>query len=177
MFRLRPRKDSFMTEALTDYIVGVFQGTIPKELIIFIVSMFPVLELRGGMIAAKILDVELLKAFVICYLGNILPIPFILLFIRKIFGFLKKFGATRGLIEKLELRSMRKSEKVKRWRNWGLLVFVAVPLPGTGGWTGALIAALLDIRIRISFPIIAAGVLIANIIMAVFSYGILGIIF
>ena len=71
---------------------------------------------------------------------------------------------------------MRKSEKVKRWRNWGLLAFVAIPLPGTGGWTGALIAALLDIRIKNSFPIIAFGILIANLIMSVFSYGLLGLI-
>ncbi len=165
-----------MTEAITDYLVGLFQGSIPKELIIFIISMFPVVELRGGMIAAKLLDVELLKAFVICYLGNILPIPFILLFIRRIFQFLKRFKKIGGLIEKLEVRSMRKSEKVKRWRNWGLLAFVAIPLPGTGGWTGALIAALLDIRIKNSFPIIALGVLIANLIMSVFSYGLLGLI-
>lgn len=165
-----------MTEAITDYLVGLFQGSIPKELIIFIVSMFPILELRGGMIAAKLIDVELLKAFVICYLGNILPIPFILLFIRRIFQFLKRFKKIGGLIEKLEVRSMRKSEKVKRWRNWGLLAFVAIPLPGTGGWTGALIAALLDIRIKNSFPIIALGILIANLIMSVFSYGLLGLI-
>lgn len=165
-----------MTEAITDYLVGIFQGTIPKELIIFIISMFPVLELRGGIIAAKLLDVELLKAFVICYFGNILPIPFILLFIRRIFKFLKRFKRVGGLIEKLEVRSMRKSEQVQRWRNWGLLAFVAVPLPGTGGWTGALMAALLDIRIRTSFPIIALGVLIANLIMSVFSYGLLGLI-
>lgn len=165
-----------MTEAITDYIVGVFQGSIPKELIIFIISMFPVLELRGGMIAAKLLDVELLKAFVICYLGNILPIPFILLFIRRIFQFLKKFDKIGKLVEKLEVRSMRKSEQVKRWRNWGLLAFVAIPLPGTGGWTGALIAALLDMRIKTSFPIIALGVLIANLIMSIFSYGLLGLI-
>lgn len=164
-----------MTEAIVDYIVGIFQGNLPKELIIFFISLLPVLELRGGMIAAKLLGVELLKAFVICYIGNILPLPFILIFIRKIFKFLKKFRVTRGLVEKLEIRSMRQSEKVKRWRNWGLLLFVAVPLPGTGGWTGALIAALLDMRIKISFPIIALGVLIANLIMTAFSYGLLGI--
>ena len=163
-----------MTQALTDYFVGLFQGNIPEELIIFLVSMLPVLELRGGMIAAKLLGVELMKAFVICYVGNILPIPFILLFIRRVFRFLKKFKTTGALVEKLEVRSMRKSEKVKKWRNWGLLAFVAIPLPGTGGWTGALIAALLDIRIKNSFPIIALGVLIANLIMSVFSYGLLG---
>ena len=164
-----------MTEALVDRIVDVFQGNVPKELIIFLVSMLPVLELRGGMIAAKLLGVPLLKAFVICYIGNILPIPFILLFIRKIFQFLKRFSGTRKIVEKLEVRSMRQSEKVQRWRNWGLLLFVAVPLPGTGGWTGALIAALLDIRIKTSLPIIALGVLIANLIMTAFSYGLLGI--
>ena len=164
-----------MTEALVDRIVDVFQGNVPKELIILLVSMLPVLELRGGMIAAKLLGVPLLKAFVICYIGNILPIPFILLFIRKIFQFLKRFSGTRKIVEKLEVRSMRKSEKVKRWRNWGLLLFVTVPLPGTGGWTGALIAALLDIRIKTSLPIIALGVLIANLIMTAFSYGLLGI--
>lgn len=165
-----------MTETIANYLVELFQNTIPKELIIFIISMFPVLELRGGMIAAKLLDVELLRAFVICYLGNILPIPFILLFIRKIFQFLKRYPKIGSLVEKLEVRSMRKSEKVQRWRNWGLLVFVAIPLPGTGGWTGALIAALLDIRIRTSLPIICLGVLIANLIMSIFSYGLLGAI-
>ncbi len=165
-----------MTETITDYLVGIFQGTIPEELIIFIISMFPVLELRGGMIAAKLLDVELLKAFVICYVGNILPIPFILLFIRRIFEFLKKFKTTGKLITKLEESSMRKSEKVKKGSRWGLLAFVAIPLPGTGGWTGSLIAALLDMRIKISFPVIALGVLIANLIMSVFSYGLLGLL-
>lgn len=164
-----------MTEALVDRIVEVFQGNVPKELLIFLISLLPVLELRGGMIAAKLLGVQLAKAFVICYIGNILPIPFILLFIRRIFKFLKRFKATGKLVEKLEVRSMRQSEKVKRWRNWGLLLFVAVPLPGTGGWTGALIAALLDMRIKTSLPIIALGVLIANLIMTAFSYGLLGI--
>lgn len=166
-----------MTQAISEYIVGLFSGAIPKELIVFIISMFPVLELRGGMIAASLLEVDLLKAFVICYFGNIVPIPFILLFIRRIFRFLKRFKTTRGLIEKLEVRSMRKKDSVLRWRNWGLLAFVALPLPGTGGWTGSLIAALLDIRIRNSFPIIALGILIADLIMSIFSYGLLGLIF
>ena len=161
-----------MTEALVDRIVDVFQGNVPKELIIFLISMLPVLELRGGMIAAKLLGVPLLKAFVICYIGNILPIPFILLFIRKIFQFLKRFSGTRKIVEKLEVRSMRQSEKVKRWRNWGLLLFVAVPLPGTGGWTGALMASLLEIPPKKAFPIIALGVLIAGLIMTTVTYGI-----
>ena len=159
-----------MTETFANELATFFQDKIPNELIIFLISLLPILELRGGMIAAKLLQVDFLRAFVICYIGNILPIPFILLFIRKIFQFLRDKKGFSELIEKLEIRSMRKSEKVKRWRDWGLLLFVAIPLPGTGGWTGALIAALTDIRIKRSFPIIAVGILIAGIIMSVLTY-------
>ena len=85
-----------MIEALTDRLVELFQGTLPREMIIFIISMLPILELRGGMIAAKLLGVSLGRAFVICYLGNIVPIPFILLFIRKIFRLLSKTKPASG---------------------------------------------------------------------------------
>ena len=94
----------------------------------------------------------------------------------EIFAFLKKFPKIGKIITKLEESSLRKSEKVKKSSRWGLLAFVAIPMPGTGGWTGSLIAALLDMRIKISFPVIALGVLIANLIMSVFSYGLLGAI-
>lgn len=156
-----------MAEAISEYLI---EKNIPRELVIFIISLMPVLELRGGLIASSLLDIEFYKAFIICYLGNIIPVPFILLFIRRIFKFLRKIRGFDKLIEKLEVRSMRKSEKVKKWRDWGLLMFVAIPLPGTGGWTGALIAALLDMRIKKSFPIIALGVLLAGVIMSVLTY-------
>ena len=159
-----------MAESFAQTIVDFFRDKIPPELIIFFISMLPILELRGGLIAAKLLGVEFVRAFIICYIGNIIPVPFILLFIRKIFQFLRDKKGFSKIIEKLEIRSMRKSEKVKRWRDWGLLAFVAIPLPGTGGWTGALIAALMDIRIKKSFPIIAIGILIAGIIMSVITY-------
>ena len=159
-----------MAESFAQTIVDFFKDKIPPELIIFFISMLPILELRGGLIAAKLLGVEFVRAFIICYIGNIIPVPFILLFIRKIFQFLRDKKGFSKIIENLEIRSMRKSEKVKRWRDWGLLAFVAIPLPGTGGWTGALIAALMDIRIKKSFPIIAIGVLIAGIIMSVIAY-------
>lgn len=163
-----------MSETLAGFFVELFDGKISSELIVFIISLFPVLELRGGLVAAKLLDVELVKAFIICYIGNMLPIPFILLFIRKIFQFLKRFEKIGKLIEKLEVRSLRKGDKVRKYSAWGLLLFVAVPLPGTGGWTGALIADLLDIRIKHSLPVIALGVLIAGFIVACVSYGLLG---
>ena len=164
-----------MAEQLATDIVNFFKDKIPNELIIFVVSLLPVLELRGGLIAAKLLDVELVRAFVICFLGNMLPIPFILLFIRKIFQYLKTKKRFAKLIEKLEIRSMRKSESVKKYREFGLLIFVAIPLPGTGGWTGALIAALMDMRIKRSLPLIALGVFIAGVIVAAIMYGFFGI--
>jgi uncharacterized membrane protein len=156
-----------MAETISSFLVG--KG-ISKEIVIFLISLMPVFELRGCLRAASFLDVDFVNAFFICLLGNIIPIPFILIFIRKIFQFLRDKRGFKKIIEKLEVRSMRKSDKVKRWRDWGLLLFVAIPLPGTGGWTGALIAALLDMRIRKSLPIISLGVLLAGIIMSVLTY-------
>lgn len=163
-----------MSEAIAEYIVSSLEGKIASELIVFIISMLPVLELRGGLIAAKLLEIDFLRAFVICFIGNMLPIPFILLFIRRIFTFLKKFKKVNTIIEKLEARSIRKADKVRKYRVWGLLLFVAIPLPGTGAWTGSLIADLLDIRIKHSLPVISLGVFIAGIIISIFSYGLLG---
>lgn len=161
-----------MAEQIAAYFVDLFQNKIPEELIIFIISLFPILELRGGMIAASLLGLNLIPSFIICYIANMIPIPFILLFIRKIFQFLRDKPFFGKIIEKLEIRSMRKSDSVKKYGKWGLLIFVAIPLPGTGGWTGALIAALMDMRVRTSTLVIGVGVFIAGVIMSVISYGI-----
>ena len=161
-------------ESIAHSIVAALDGKIAPELIAFIVSLLPVLELRGGLIAAKLMDIEFWKAFVICYVGNMLPIPFILLFIRRSFNFLKRFQKCEKIIDKLEARSLRKADKVKKYRLWGLFLFVAIPLPGTGAWTGALVADIFDIRIKHSLPIIAVGVLTAGIIMSALSYGLFG---
>ena len=165
-----------MSETIAEYIVGLLGDKISPELIAFIVSMLPILELRGGLIAAKLMEIDFFKAFAICYVGNMLPIPFILLFIRKIFNWLKKIPAVEKAIVKLEARSIRKADKIEKYRLWGLLLFVGIPLPGTGAWTGALIADLFDIRIKHSLPVIAAGVLIAGIIISALSYGLFGLL-
>lgn len=161
-------------DSIAQSIVNALDGKIAPELIAFIVSLLPVLELRGGLIAAKLMNIEFWKAFVICYVGNMLPIPFILLFIRKIFNFLKHFKKFEKLIDKLEARSLRKADKVKKYRLWGLFLFVAIPLPGTGAWTGALVADIFDIRIKHSLPVIAVGVFVAGIIISALSYGLFG---
>lgn len=165
-----------MSEQIADFFVSRLDGVLPPELIVFIISLLPILELRGGLIAAKLLGVSFFKAFTICYIGNMLPIPFILVFIRTIFNKLKKHRFLKSKIERLEKRSLEKGEKVKKYSDWGLLLFVAFPIPGTGGWTGALVAALLDMRLKRSIPIIAVGVFIAGMIMSVLSYGLLGLV-
>ena len=165
-----------MAENLAQYFVGLLDGKLSSELIALIVSMFPILEIRGGMIAAKIMGLGFVKAFIFCYIGNLIPIPFILLFIRRIFNWLKRFKRVEYLIDKLEARSIRKAGKIEKYRLWGLLIFVAIPLPGTGSWTGSLVADLFDIRIKHSLPIIALGVLIAGFIMSGLTYGIFGVL-
>lgn len=161
-----------LTTQLAERLVEFFGTTIPAELTIFLISLLPILELRGGLIAASLLDVNLVKAFIICFIGNILPTPFIILFIRKIFAFMRRFKIFHKLIDKLEGKSEKGREKIEKYKQWGLLLFVAIPLPGTGGWTGALIAALLDIRLKKAMPPIIVGILIAGIIISMIAYGI-----
>lgn len=161
-----------MLEQFVTVILEFFTDKMPAGLTAFIISLMPILEIRGGMIAARLLEMPFWKAFLICYVGNMIPIPFIILFIRKIFEFLRRFSFFRRIIEKLERKTEKNKKKVLKYEAWGLLLFVAIPLPGTGGWTGALMAALLDIRLRKSLPIISIGVLIAGFIMSGLTYGI-----
>ena len=161
-----------MVENIVNAIVDFFKNVLSAELIAFVVSIFPVLELRGGMIAARLLEIDFIKAFIICYIGNMIPIPFILLFIKKIFAVMRKNKHLAKIVKKLEARSDKKKRTMEKYKEWGLLLLVAIPLPGTGGWTGALIAALMDLRFKKSLPIIALGVLIAGIIMSLVTYGI-----
>lgn len=149
---------------------------VSKEIMVFIISMIPILELRGGLIVSKLLQVPIVTAIPICIVGNIIPIPFILLFIKQIFKLLKKVKLFRGIIEKLENRAMGKSENIKRYEFWGLVLFVGIPLPGTGAWTGSLIAALLDVDFKKAILAELLGIAIATVIMSFLSYGLLGVL-
>lgn len=160
-----------MAESIAQAVIDRFGDSVSSELLVFLISMLPILELRGGMIAARILGLPFLKAFLFCFVGNMLPVPFILLFIRRIFRWLKRFSFVNKAIEKVEARSVRKAAAVQKYRLWGLLLLVAIPLPGTGAWTGALVADLLDIRIKHALPVIAVGVLIAGAVMSAVTYG------
>ena len=163
-----------MTDQIIQSIVTFFQDKIPNELTVFIISVLPVLELRGGLIAAKLLDMNIIRAFIVCYLGNMLPIPFILLFLRKIFDLMRKSKKLGKIVGKLEHKAEKHRKTIDKYGAWGLWVLVAIPLPGTGGWTGALVAEIMDIKFKKALPIIALGVLIAGFIVGALFYGLLG---
>lgn len=161
-----------MTEQLVQSIVSAFSGSVPKELIVFFVSMIPIVELRGSILAAGFLKMEFLSTYIIAVLGNMVPIPFILIFIDKIFAFLKR-TPLKNVVEKLENKAMSKSDQIRKYGRWGLLLFVGIPLPGTGAWTGALIATLLRMKKRESLPFIFLGVMMAGLIMSLLAFGII----
>lgn len=143
---------------------------IPDWLAVFIISLCPILECRLGMFTAIVLlQMNPFVGFIISFLGNILPIPFILLLINKIFEWLKKVPYVKVPIIWLEEKTLKKKDKIDKYGIWGLLLFVAIPLPGTGGWTGALLASLLHLDRKKSFGVIAIGVFIAGLIITVLS--------
>jgi uncharacterized membrane protein len=157
-----------MAEQLAEF----FKDKIPAELAIFVISLLPILELRGGMVAAAVLGIDFWLAFPICVIGNMLPIPFELIFIRRILSWLKKTKMFSKMAIKLEEKAQKKAndKAILKYKHWGLFLFVAIPLPGTGAWTGGLVADILDLRIRKALPIITLGVITAGIIMAIIAY-------
>lgn len=163
-----------MVESLVGWFTTTLTGHVSRELIAYIVSMVPILELRGGLLAASALGIDLVRAVVICFIGNIIPVPFILLFITPIFNWMKKTKYLKPMVDKLEGKAMKKKDQIEKYEFWGLVLFVGIPLPGTGAWTGSLIASLLGIKFRKAFPAVIVGLCLATVIMTVVSYGILG---
>ena len=161
-------------EGLVNSITQNLQGVVSKEMIVFIISMMPILELRGGLLAASILNVPYIKALIICVVGNLLPIPFVLFFIEKIVIALEKFGPTKRIAMMLRNKVEKNREAIEKYDFWGLVLFVGIPLPGTGAWTGSLVAGLLHMKRRKAIPAILTGVVMASVIMSIVSYGILG---
>jgi len=166
-------------DALVQWFTASLSGLVSKEAIIFIISMIPILELRGGLLAASpaLLNVPILTAIPLCIIGNILPIPFILLLITRILEWMKKVRIFRPVAVWLENKAMSKKDQIEKYEFWGLVLFVGIPLPGTGAWTGALVASLLRMRFQKAFGAILIGIVIATVIMSILSYGVLGVLF
>ena len=137
-------------ESLVEFLVSLFGG-ISKEVIIFIISLMPILELRGGLVAAKFLEVEFVRAAGICILGNVLPIPFVLLFLKFVLDILSKWSFTKKIVTWLEKKVEEKRPQIDKYGYLGLILFVGIPLPGTGAWTGALLAIMLGLNRKKSF--------------------------
>ena len=164
-------------DSLVQWFTANLSGVISKEAIIFIISMIPILELRGGLLAASLLKISAAKALPICIVGNILPIPFILLLIRHVLEWMKRVPCFRGIALWLERKAMSKKGQIEKYEFWGLMLFVGIPLPGTGAWTGALVASLLHMKFGKAFGAILVGIALATVIMSILSYGVLGVLF
>ena len=141
------------------------------HLYVFFISMVPVIELRGAIPVGALLDLPFWSNYLVAVIGNFLPVPFILLFIRYILDWMKKTKHLSGIALWLEGKAERGSERVQKYASLGLFLFVAIPLPGTGAWTGALIAALMRMKWKYALPSILGGVLAAGVIMTLASYG------
>ncbi len=139
-----------------------------QMLMTVLISMVPIIELRGAIPIAVGAGLPFYIAIPLAVIGNLLPVPFIIMFIKKIFAWIRrKMPKLNSMVDKLEARAQSKSDTVQKSAFWGLFIFVAIPLPGTGAWTGALIAAMLDMRLKKAFPAIVAGVLTAGAIVTI----------
>ncbi|MDO4961142.1 MAG: small multi-drug export protein [Eubacteriales bacterium] len=168
-----------MVDKLVGLITGALAGKLGKAGICFVISLFPILELRGGLLAASpaFLDVPLTTAVPVCIIGNLLPIPFVLLLIERILILMEKISFTSGIAGWLRRKAEKNQDQIVKYGFWGLVLFVGIPLPGTGAWTGSLVAALLHMPFKKAFTACILGVLMACVIMCIVSYGVLGTLF
>lgn len=153
--------------------ISLWGTTVGNIVMTFLIAMVPVLELRAAIPAGVIAGLPIQTALLVSVIGNLLPIPFIILFIRKLFKWMQtKSKRLAKIVRYFEEKADKKKAQVLKYEFWGLMIFVAIPLPGTGAWTGALIAAMLDMQLKRAFPSIAAGVLIAATIVTILTYGV-----
>lgn len=152
--------------------MAFFQTLFGKILVTFLISMVPVIELRGGIPYGIAQGLDPWVACVASVLGNMVPVPFILLFIRRILRWMTRYPRLERIARRLEDRAKRKSARVQKSELVGLCVLVAIPLPGTGAWTGALVAALMDMRLKRAIPTTFVGVLIAGLLVALACSGV-----
>lgn len=142
------------------------------SLLTFLVAMVPVVELRGAIPFGVVRGLNLWTAIIASVLGNLVPVPFIILFIRRIFAWMRAhMPKLDGLVTRMEKKAEKNRAAVEKYAFWGLAILVAIPLPGTGAWTGALVAAMMEMRLKRAFPAIVIGVVIAGVIVSVVTYG------
>ena len=163
-----------IAQSIVAFIISIFGANAGKVIGIFLISLLPVIELRGSIPVGYYQGLPWYTNMITSIIGNLLPVPFILLFVVKVFEFMKKRNIMVGFIEKIEKRAMSRSDSIANKEFIGLMLFVAIPLPGTGAWTGALIAALLQFNRKKSFMYICIGVLIAASLVTLGVSGVIG---
>ena len=164
-------------DGIVQGIVSALSGKISKEFIVFLVSMIPLLELRGSILEAGFMQMDFVPTYIAAVLGNMLPIPFILMFIKAIFNWMKKIKKLSKIPEWMEKKALSKADQIEKYGYLGLFLFVAIPLPGTGAWTGALASVLFGMKRWKSLFFIFLGVLTAGLIMSLLAFGIIKNIF
>ena len=149
-------------------------------LLTFLISMLPIVELRGAIPFAAAIEtipkITFLEAFPIAVIGNIIPVPFIIIFFNFFFKIFRNVKYIGPIFTKVHNKAAKHADKIQRYAYWGLFIFVAIPCPGTGAWTGAVIASVLEMKLKKAFPIILLGVLTSGLIMGIISYGLLDLI-
>ena len=161
-------------EAILDFYNNTLGTFMPKELFCFLISMVPVLELRAGLVIASLLKIPIFEATLICVAGNVCIVPFALLFLDKLIWLLSHIKPLGKFFDWIKSKTKEKGENFEKGEFIGLLLFVGVPIPGTGGWTGCLLANLLGMKLKKAALAIILGMLMATAIMLIVSYGILG---
>lgn len=163
-----------MSNKLVNTIIGLFGGLgLGKGFIVFIISLMPILELRGGLLAAELLGMDPVSSYIIAVIGNIIPIPFILWFMGSILNWMRESKHFSGIAKWLDKKVEKNRAKIEKFGFWGLVLFVGIPLPGTGAWTGCLVASVLEMDKKKSFIAALIGVFMASIIMMILSFGLL----
>ena len=151
-------------------------GFLSKELAVILTAALPIIELRGAIPVGISLGLSPIHSAILSFIGSMIPVPFILFAIRPVFNALRKTKLFRKVINKLTDKSLNKSGKIQKYGAWGLLLFVAIPLPGTGVWSGSLAAALLNMRFKWAFPAILVGNFIAGVLIMGVSNGVISVI-
>ena len=159
-----------MVEAIETFL----SENLPRELCVIVCSMLPIIELRGGIPLATSLGLPWWQSFLFAVLGNMIPVPFILIFIRAVLEFMKKFKGLRSIALWLEKKADKHRDKVEKYSFWGLFALVAIPLPGTGAWTGSLVAAMIRMKFPKALLSVFLGVVAAGTVVTLISYGVLG---
>ena len=155
-------------------IENFFLNTLGKELCVLLCSVIPVIELRGAIPLGVAFGLPWWENYLLAVIGNFIPVPFILLFIRKILELMKKVKHLDKFALWLEKKADKNKERIEKYSFWGLFTLVAIPLPGTGAWTGSLVAALMHVKFPKAMLAVACGILAAGVIVTLISYGVLG---